>query len=116
MCIRDRVKAVQAGVDMILMPQNFEEAYQGILEAVHQGTISEERIDASIKRILEVKMNETSNLKTGDSSERQTADRTTNYTGDVYKRQDYGRLPFGYGAGWREVRRSGRMHGRTCRV
>jgi len=76
------VKAVQAGVDMILMPQNFEEAYQGILEAVHQGTISEERIDASIKRILEVKMNETSNLKTGDSSERETADRTTNYTGE----------------------------------
>lgn len=52
------VQAVQAGVDMILMPQNFEDAYQGILSAVNSGTISEDRIDESVRRILEVKMGE----------------------------------------------------------
>ena len=52
------VQAVQAGVDMILMPQDFEDAYQGILSAVNSGTISEDRIDESVRRILEVKMGE----------------------------------------------------------
>lgn len=52
------VQAVQAGVDMILMPQDFEDAYQGILSAVNSGTISEDRIDESVRRILEVKMDE----------------------------------------------------------
>lgn len=49
------VKAVTAGADMLLMPENFEEAYQGVLEAVQNGMISEERIDQSIKRIYRVK-------------------------------------------------------------
>lgn len=49
------VKAITAGADMLLMPESFKEAYQGILEAVQNGTISEERIDQSIKRIYHVK-------------------------------------------------------------
>lgn len=49
------VKALQAGADMLLMPENFEEAYQGVLEAVNSGTIPEERIDESLERILKVK-------------------------------------------------------------
>ena len=49
------VKAVNAGVDIILMPVDFEEAYQAILDAVDSGTISEERIDESVRRILRVK-------------------------------------------------------------
>ena len=35
------VMAVQAGNDMILMPDNFEQAFEGLLEAVKDGTISE---------------------------------------------------------------------------
>ena len=50
------VKAVQAGADVILMPEDFEEAYQGILSAVSNGTLPEDRIDESVERILEVKM------------------------------------------------------------
>ena len=37
------------------MPENFEEAYQGLLEAVQNGTISEDRINESLKRIYRVK-------------------------------------------------------------
>lgn len=50
------VLAIQAGADMLLMPADFEEAYQGVLDAVSQGTITEERIDASLQRILSVKL------------------------------------------------------------
>ena len=50
------VKALQAGVDLILMPTDFKGAYQGILDAVRQGILSEERIDESLRRILAVKM------------------------------------------------------------
>ncbi len=49
------IKALQAGVDMLLMPENFEEAYQGVLEAVNNGTLSEERINESLRRIYRVK-------------------------------------------------------------
>ncbi|HWQ51533.1 MAG TPA: glycoside hydrolase family 3 protein [Terriglobales bacterium] len=49
------VKAILAGVDVILMPENFAEAYEGVLRAVKDGTISEKRIDESVLRILELK-------------------------------------------------------------
>ncbi len=51
------VVALQAGVDMILMPQDFQAAYQGILDALSRGDISEERVDQSLTRILRVKLN-----------------------------------------------------------
>ena len=50
------VMAVNAGVDMILMPQDYETAYNGLLQAVQDGTISEERIDESVERIVKVKL------------------------------------------------------------
>ncbi len=50
------VLAIQAGVDIILMPENFREAYDGVISAVESGKISEDRIDESLRRILEVKM------------------------------------------------------------
>lgn len=49
------VMALQAGADMILMPEDFETAYNGVLEAVQNGTLTEERIDESLKRIFRVK-------------------------------------------------------------
>lgn len=51
------IKSIQAGADLILMPQDFEEAYIGVLDAVADGTISEQRINESLKRILWVKLN-----------------------------------------------------------
>lgn len=49
------VMALQAGADMILMPEDFETAYNGVLEAVQNGTLTEERINESLKRIFRVK-------------------------------------------------------------
>lgn len=50
------VMAFEAGADMILMPEDFQAAYEGILQAVSSGTISEERLDESVTRILEIKL------------------------------------------------------------
>ena len=44
--------AVEAGADLLLMPADFSSARQGILDAVRDGQISEERIDQSLFRIL----------------------------------------------------------------
>lgn len=49
------ITALKAGCDMILMPDNFEKAYQGVLQAVQDGTISEERINDSLRRIYRIK-------------------------------------------------------------
>lgn len=49
------VMALQAGADMILMPEDFKAAYQGVLDAVNNGTLTEERIDESLRRIYRIK-------------------------------------------------------------
>lgn len=49
------VIALKAGCDMILMPENFFQAYAGVLNAVQNGIISEERIDDSLRRIFRIK-------------------------------------------------------------
>lgn len=49
------VLAFEAGADIILMPENYEEAYEAMLDAVANGAISEERIDESLRRIYRVK-------------------------------------------------------------
>lgn len=49
------VRAVEAGIDMILMPADFHTAYAGVLDAVNSGRISSERLDRSVRRILRVK-------------------------------------------------------------
>lgn len=48
--------AIQAGVDLILMPDDMDAAFKGILDAVASGEISGERIDESVLRILETKL------------------------------------------------------------
>ncbi|MDE6972162.1 MAG: glycoside hydrolase family 3 protein [Lachnospiraceae bacterium] len=50
------VLAFRAGVDMLLMPRDFKQASEGILEAVEKGEISEERIDESLRRIIKAKL------------------------------------------------------------
>lgn len=50
------VLAVQAGCDMVLMPVEYSTCYQGILEAVQSGIISEEQIDEACFRILAAKI------------------------------------------------------------
>lgn len=50
------VKAIQAGVDIILMPEDFNAAYQSVLNAVNNQVIPADRIDDSVSRILKVKL------------------------------------------------------------
>lgn len=49
------VAAIQAGADLLLSPEDYQEAYEGVLQAVADGTISQERIHDSIYRIYRVK-------------------------------------------------------------
>lgn len=49
------VLAVQAGCDMLLMPQDFERAYQAVIDAVSSQRITQQRIDESVARILKAK-------------------------------------------------------------
>jgi beta-N-acetylhexosaminidase len=52
------VLAVKAGNDILMYVSTFlkqQEAYDAILAAVQSGEISEERIDESLKRILNLK-------------------------------------------------------------
>jgi beta-N-acetylhexosaminidase len=46
------VRAVLAGVDALLMPPVPDAAYESLLAAVQAGQISQERLDASVRRIL----------------------------------------------------------------
>ena len=50
------VLAVTAGADMILMPADYNTAYTGILNAVNDRTITEERINESVTRIVKAKL------------------------------------------------------------
>lgn len=49
------VMAVEAGVDMLLMPADFKTAYETLINSVQEGRISEERINESVLRILQTK-------------------------------------------------------------
>ncbi|MDO4178142.1 MAG: glycoside hydrolase family 3 protein [Phascolarctobacterium sp.] len=50
------VKAFEAGADILLVPENFKRAYEGMLKAVRTGKISEARINASLLRIVKTKL------------------------------------------------------------
>ena len=49
------VKALQAGADLLLMPNGLADAYTAVLEAVQDGTIPQQRLDESVQRILQCK-------------------------------------------------------------
>jgi beta-N-acetylhexosaminidase len=49
------VRALEAGADVILMPPNPEAALEGLVSAVLEGRLPEERLDASVLRVLRAK-------------------------------------------------------------
>ena len=49
------VLALQAGCDVLLMPNGLADAYDAVLAAVQDGTISEQRLDESVTKILRMK-------------------------------------------------------------
>ena len=50
------VLVVEAGADLVLLPEDFNKAYNGLLEAVKSGRISEDRINESVRRIIAEKL------------------------------------------------------------
>lgn len=74
------VKAILAGVDVLLLPENVEIAVRELKKAVKNGTITEARLNESVRKILEAKFrfgltvpvsistkNITSDLMTGEA-------------------------------------------------
>lgn len=49
-------KAFLAGADILLMPKDFKSAYKGILDAIENNEITEERLNESVLRILRFKL------------------------------------------------------------
>jgi beta-N-acetylhexosaminidase len=52
---RAAVEAVKAGNDVLLLPADLDAAYNGVLNAVRNGEISQSRIDESVLKILRAK-------------------------------------------------------------
>ena len=49
------VAALRAGCDILLMPQDLQEAFDAVMAAVEDGTLSQEWLDNTVRRILEFK-------------------------------------------------------------
>ena len=54
------IQSFQAGADILLMPDDYREAFQGMVEAVKSGKISEDRINESVLKILKLKSSQIS--------------------------------------------------------
>lgn len=48
-------RALLAGCDMLLMPEDFKAALEGVIEAVQNGNIDEQRINDSLRRVYRIK-------------------------------------------------------------
>jgi beta-N-acetylhexosaminidase len=77
--------AFVAGADILLLPENIDKSYNEILNGVNSGKISIERLDSSVKRILEYKYelgmfskNET-NVNLNDINDQKVIDSINNY-------------------------------------
>ena len=54
-CAEATVGCIRAGADIVLGPQFFVEAFDAVIKAVERGTITEERINESVRRILRMR-------------------------------------------------------------
>lgn len=52
---RSAVMCLKAGADIVLMPEDLPLAFEAVVKAVEDGTLSEERIDESVRRVLALK-------------------------------------------------------------
>lgn len=50
------IETIKAGADIVLLPIDYKQSVDGIIEAVEKGEISEKRIDESVRRILLLKL------------------------------------------------------------
>jgi len=52
---RAAVESFEAGNDLLIIPADLDKSYRAVLEAVRSGEISRERLDESVRKILELK-------------------------------------------------------------
>ena len=52
---RAAVESFKAGNDMLIIPANLDASYHSVLQAVQSGEISRQRLDQSVRKILELK-------------------------------------------------------------
>ncbi len=50
------VLALEAGCDLILLPADYEKSVDGVIQAVQEGRLTQERIEESVSRILRLKL------------------------------------------------------------
>ena len=55
------IMTLKAGADIVLMPENLPEAFDAVVAAVEDGTLSEARIDESVRRVLALKLSSKEN-------------------------------------------------------
>lgn len=95
------VRAIEAGVDQLLLPAAPQVAYEAIDEALDSGRLTEERIDESVRRILIMKQHQgvtehpqvdvSKVLKTlGKRSHLRAAEKITDHTTTVVRNDDAG--------------------------
>jgi beta-N-acetylhexosaminidase len=59
------ILVLEAGGDLILLPNDFQSCYEGIIKALDSGRLTEERVDLSLRRLFALKNELMENL-TGD--------------------------------------------------
>lgn len=62
------VKTIQSGTDIVLMPSDFESAYQAVINAVHNSSLSEDRINDAVTKILRTKLRLLQNMQNEPAS------------------------------------------------
>ena len=94
------IRAINAGVDMLMEPNNYEEVYKLVLQAVKEGSISEERIDDAVRRIIQTKIDagimddpmqesvQTEQTEVGSSEYRELAERAVEESQVLLKNED----------------------------
>ena len=94
------IRAINAGVDMLMEPNHYEEVYKLVLQAVKEGSISEERIDDAVRRIIQTKIDagimddpmqesvQTEQTKVGSSEYRELAECAVEESQVLLKNED----------------------------
>ena len=70
------VAALCAGVDVLLMPSDLRAAFDGVIRAVEDGTLSEERLNESVRRILTLKQKAGLDLSGSSAAEQPLPEKT----------------------------------------
>ena len=70
------VAALCAGVDVLLMPSDLRAAFDGVIRAVEDGTLSEERLNESVRRILTLKQKAGLDLSGSSATEQSLPEKT----------------------------------------